>query len=106
MGDFSTGEYDYEVGATYDAAARVVAMSNLPDASSSDATTADSLTVYIRDDIGGSEHDFYVYATKDGAGAFDNENWPGYKADKTVTDASGVNWHYARAEKYMGASVV
>ena len=106
VGDFSTGEYDYEVGATYDAAARVVAMSNLPDASSSDATTADSLTVYIRDDIGGSEHDFYVYATKDGAGAFDNENWPGYKADKTVTDASGVEWHYARVPKNIWERVL
>lgn len=106
VGDFSTGEYDYEAGATYDAAARVVAMSNLPDASSSDATTADSLTVYIHDDIGGSEHDFYVYATKDGAGAFDNENWPGYKADKTVTDASGVEWHYARVPKNIWERVL
>lgn len=106
VGNFSTGEYDYEAGATYDAAARVVAMSNLPDASSSDATTADFLTVYIRDDIGGSEHDFYVYATKDGAGAFDNENWPGYKADKTVTDASGVKWYYARVPKNIWERVL
>lgn len=106
VGEFSTGEYDYEVGATYDAAARVVAMSNLPDASSSDATTADSLTVYIRDDIGGSERDFYVYATKDGAGAFDNENRPGYKADKTVTDASGVKWYYARVPKNIWERVL
>ena len=106
VGDFSTGEYDYETGATYDAAARVVAMSNLPVVSSSNATTADSLTVYIRDDIGGSEHDFYVYATKDGAGAFDNENWPGYKADKTVTDASGVEWHYARVPKNIWERVL
>ena len=106
VGDFSTGEYDYETGATYDAAARVVAMSNLPVVSSSNATTADSLTVYIRDDIGGSEHDFYVYATKDGAGAFDNENWPGYKADKTVTDASGVKWYYARVPKNIWERVL
>ncbi len=106
VGDFSTGEYDYEAGATYDATARVVAMSNLPDASSSDATTADSLTVYIRDDIGDSERDFYVYATKDGAGAFDNENWPGYKADKTVTDASGAKWYYARVPKNIWERVL
>lgn len=106
VGDFSTGEYDYETGATYDAAARVVAMSNLPVVSSSNATTADSLTVYIRDDIGGSGHDFYVYATKDGAGAFDNENWPGYKADKTVTDASGVKWYYARVPKNIWERVL
>lgn len=106
VGDFSTGEYDYETGATYDAAARVVAMSNLPDASASNATTADSLTVYIRDDIGDSERDFYVYATKDGAGAFDNENWPGYKADKTVTDASGVKWYYARVPKNIWERVL
>lgn len=106
VGDFSTGEYDYEAGATYDAAARVVAMSNLPDASASNATTADSLTVYIRDDIGSSERDFYVYATKDGAGAFDNESWPGYKADKTVTDASGVKWYYARVPKNIWERVL
>ncbi len=106
VGNFSTGEYDYEAGATYDAAARVVAMSNLPVVSSSNATTADSLTVYIRDDIGGSEHDFYVYATKDGAGAFDNENWPGYKADKIVTDASGVKWYYARVPKNIWERVL
>ena len=106
VGDFSTGEYDYEEGATYDAAARVVAMSNLPDASSSDATTADSLTVYIRDDIGSTERDFYVYATKDGAGAFDNENWPGYKADKIVTDASGGKWYYARVPKNIWERVL
>lgn len=106
VGNFSTGEYDYETGATYDAATRVVAMSNLPVVSSSNATTADSLTVYIRDDIGGSEHDFYVYATKDGAGAFDNENWPGYKADKTVTDASRVKWYYARVPKNIWERVL
>lgn len=106
VGNFSTGDYDYEAGATYDAAARVVAMSNLPDVSASNATTADSLTVYIRDDIGGSERDFYVYATKDGAGAFDNENWPGYKADKTVTDASGVKWYYARVPKNIWERVL
>ena len=106
VGNFSTGEYDYEAGATYDAAARVVAMSNLPVVSSSNATTADSLTVYIRDDIGDSERDFYVYATKDGAGAFDNENWPGYKADKTVTDAIGVKWYYARVPKNIWERVL
>lgn len=81
-------------------------MSNLPDVSSSDATTADFLTVYIRDDIGSSERDFYVYATKDGAGAFDNENWPGYKADKTVKDASGVKWYYARVPKNIWERVL
>lgn len=106
VGDFSTGEYDYETGATFDAAARVVAMSNLPDVSASNATTADSLTVYIRDDIGSTERDFYVYATKDGAGAFDNENWPGYKADKTVKDASGAKWYYARVPKNIWERVL
>lgn len=107
VGEFSTAEYDYEQGATYDASAKVVAMSNLPEAPTSDATTQDSLTVYIRDDIGGgAERDFYVFATKDGAGAFDNENWPGYKASKTVTDANGGKWYYARVPKNIWERVL